>query len=148
MNESPEKLFEAGIALLQKNETNGAIHFLRRARKANPDNVCYGSYLGLCLARVDRRSEEALMLCKEAVKKEFFRPELFCNLGRVYLWRGNRAQAYKAFMKGLSLEKNNADIISELKQMGVRKAAVFPFLKRAHFVNRVGGKLLSSIGLR
>lgn len=148
MTNNPEELFQAGLALVHKRESNGAIHFLRRAVQACPDEVLYRSYLGLCLARVDRRSEEALQLCREAVEQEFFRAELFCNLGRVYLLRSEKGRAFKAFCRGLSVEKRNAEIIAELKKMGIRKAAVFPFLKRSHVINRMSGRVLASIGLR
>src|SRR5437867_2480856 len=60
----------------------------------------YLSYMGLALTLSQGRSEEGIKLCEQAVKREFYDPDLFCNLGIVYLRNRRRKEAFDMFRKG------------------------------------------------
>jgi Flp pilus assembly protein TadD len=118
-----------------------AAHVLRRALELDPREPRCLSYLGLCMATVNRRSSEALSLCEGALVAGCYDAILYCNLGKVYLLRGNRRKAYAAFSSGLKADPRNRDILSELRAMGIRQRAFFFSLPRGHAVNRFAGRM-------
>ena len=143
-----EEYFKAGLFLLKRDRTKEALAAFKKAFASKSGDPRYMSYTGLCMALAEGRTKEGIDLCEKAVRKEFFRPELFLNLGRVYLHSGNRKKAHLAFRKGLSLDRENMGIRQELDRMGVRKPPVFPFLDRKHPINKFAGKVLHKIRLR
>lgn len=98
---------------------------------------CYA----LSLAAVDANYERAVSLCVVASEKEFYNPEIYCNLGRILLLTGQKTSAIKAFRKGLKFDAGNAGIRSELAKLGLRKKPVLAFLPRQNFINRFFGKI-------
>src|SRR5512135_806078 len=143
-----EEYFKAGLFLLKRNKAKEALSAFKQALISKDSDPRYMSYTGLCMALAEGRTKEAVELCERAVEKEFYRPELFLNLGRVYLQAGNRKKAHVAFRKGLSLDRENRGIRQELERMGVRKPPVFPFLDRRHPINKMAGKVLHKMRLR
>lgn len=145
--EDPDEFFRAGLFLLKRDKVREALVAFKRALLARETEPRYMSYTGLCLA-LQRKVKEGLVLCEKAVEKEFFRSELFLNLGRAYLLAGNRRKAHMAFRKGMALDRENRDIRAALEQMGVRKPPIFPFLDRRHPINKLAGKVLYRLRLR
>ena len=143
-----EELYKAGLFLLKRDKVKEALAAFKRAFKIKGSEPRYMSYLGLCLAIAEGKSREAVTLCEKAVQMEFFRSELFLNLGRVYLISGNRKKAHMAFRKGLALDRENRNLRTELEKMGIRKPPVFPFLERKHPINKLAGKVLYRLRLR
>jgi Flp pilus assembly protein TadD len=143
-----EELYRAGVFLLKRDKTREALLAFRHAFALKETDPRYMSFLGLCLAMVDGKVREGLRLCEKAVEREFFRPELFLNLGRVYLMSGNRKKAHTVFRKGLAIDKDNLEIRYELERMGIRKPPVLPFLDRRNTVNKLAGKVLQRLRLR
>src|SRR5437867_1320993 len=90
----------------------------------------YVSYLGLALTLSQGKSEEGLKLCEQAVKREFFDPDLYCNLGIVYLRQRMKAPAFEAFQKGLNLKPGHMRILDELEKYDHRSEPFFTFLRR------------------
>src|SRR3990172_4143788 len=133
----PEELFKAGVFLLKRDKAREALSAFKRALFMKEKEPRYMSYTGLCLALTDGRTKEALVLCEKAVEREFYRAELFLNLGKGYLVAGNRRKAHDAFRKGMALDRDSREIRVELERMGVRKPPVFPFLDRKHPINKV-----------
>ena len=80
-------------------------------------------------------------MCRAAIVKNYFYPDLFCNLGKIYLLAGQREKAYYILNEGLKLDSANRDLHAELEKMGIRKPPVFPFLNRNHTLNCIAGKL-------
>lgn len=146
--QEPEELYKAGIFLLKRDKTREALVAFRHALAIRGAEPKYMSFYGLSLALVEGKLREALGLCEKAVGKEFYRPELYLNLGRVYLMAGNRKKAHMALRKGLALDRENMEIRSELERMGVRRPPVFPFLDRRNPANKVAGKVLHRLRLR
>ena len=143
-----EEFFQAGVFLLKRGRPKEALTAFRRALSIKDSEPRYLSYCGLCMARSGESIPEAVELCERAVRREFFRADLFLNLGKVYLMSGNRMKAHQAFRKARSLEQENTEVRQELQRMGVRKPPPLPFLDRGHPLNKIAGKMLHKMRLR
>ncbi len=143
-----EDYFRAGMLFLKREKYREALSAFRRALDLHALEPRYLSYTGYCLAHVEKRSRDAVDLCEKAVRIEFYRPELFLNLGRVYLLAGNKRKAHQTFWKGFALDRDNKELRAELEKMGIRKPPVFPFLDRKHPLNKIVGKALYNLRLR
>jgi tetratricopeptide (TPR) repeat protein len=137
----PEKLFGLGLTCLSQKLLHEAKRVFQQAHKLKPKEPRYGSYYGLSIALADRAYKEALQLCEAAALENFLYPDLFHNLGRVYLMAGRKGKAHQAFCKGLNMDPKNPDIIRELRKMGVRQKPPVSFLGRSNPVNKLMGKL-------
>ncbi|MBI5695109.1 MAG: tetratricopeptide repeat protein [Nitrospirae bacterium] len=146
--QDPEEFYKAGVFLLKRNRAKEALVAFKQALELRPTDPRFKSYFGLALAVSENRVKEALRICESTVEKEFFRSELYLNLGRVYLMAGNRRKAHQAFRKGLALDRDSNELKFELDRMGVRKQPVLPFLDRRHALNKLAGKLLHRLRLR
>ena len=146
--DDPEEFFKAGMFLLKRDKLKEAHAAFKRALFLREQEPRYMSYTGLTLAMAMGKTKEAVLLCEKAVTKEFFRSELFLNLGKVYLLAGNRKKAHIAFRKGMALDRDNRTLRGELEKMGIRKPPVFQFLDRRHPVNKLTGKVLHRLRLR
>jgi len=142
----PERLFKEALYYLQRREPNMATHVLNRALELQPGEPRCLSYLGLCMAMVSRRSNEALALCEEALTAGHHDAFFYCNLGKVHVLRGSRRKAYAAFIAGLKVDSRNRAIVKELRSMGIRKAAFFSSLPRGNVVNRFVGRMRNMLG--
>jgi Tfp pilus assembly protein PilF len=117
---------------------------MRRDRELNKDapNMKYQSYFGLCLARVSEKTGDAYRLCSQAAESEFYNPDVFLNLGKVALLRGDRRRAHDAFRRGLQIDVSHADLLGEIHRLGRRRRPLFAFLQRRHILNRLAGQLM------
>src|SRR3990172_10109332 len=61
------------------------------------------SYYGLCLA-YHQDIKAGLEHCRTALKREFYHPDLYLNLGKVYLKANQKASAVHILYKGLKLD--------------------------------------------
>ena len=129
------RCYKESIALFQQ-----AIELERQEGSKNP-RMKYVSYLGLALTISQGKSDEGMKLCEQAVKREFFDPDLFCNLGIVYLRHRMKSPAFEAFQKGLNLKPGHKRILEELEKYDQRTEPVFAFLPRGHALNRLAGRL-------
>jgi tetratricopeptide (TPR) repeat protein len=127
--------YKESIVLFQQ-----AIDLERQEGAKNP-KMKYMSYLGLALTLLQGRSEEGQKLCEQAVKREFFDPDLYCNLGIVYLRNRMKAQAFEAFQKGLNLRAGHPRILDELEKYDRRRDPILSFLPRGHYLNRMLGRV-------
>lgn len=126
-SKNPEKLFDFGLLMLKANKVWKALLAFKQAYEIKPKEARFLSYYGLCIAKVEKNATKAIPLCEKAVEKNIFHADLFCNLGKVYLQKRDRKKAYNAFIKGLSIDKRNKELINELKKMGIRKQPFFTF---------------------
>lgn len=120
---------------------------LADALKVFEEDICFTqsplamSYYAVSLASVEKNFDKALSLCLMAAEKEFYNPEIYLNLGRIFLLNGQKSVAYKAFRKGLRFDSGNTAIRDELKKMGMRRRPVISFLPRNSAINKFLGKL-------
>ncbi|MBI1951995.1 MAG: hypothetical protein HYS34_11620 [Acidobacteria bacterium] len=144
---SSEVAWRNGIQFLERRSYKESIALLRQAidleRTEGTKNprMKFVSYLGLALTLSQGRSDEGLKLCEQAVKREFFDPDLYCNLGIVYLRHRMKSPAFEAFQKGLNLKPGHRRILEELEKYDHRTEPVFAFLPRGHALNRLAGRL-------
>jgi Flp pilus assembly protein TadD len=146
--DDPQELLRAGIFLLRRDEPREAMRLLERARKLDSRNPMTRSYLGLAMALARSGTRQAVDLCEDAVNGGTFHPELYHNLGRVYLLAGDRRRARLAFLEGLKLDQDHPDITQDLKTLGMRNLPPLSVVHRDHPMNKYLGIALKRLGLR
>jgi tetratricopeptide (TPR) repeat protein len=144
---SSDEPFRKGVAALDTKAPHEALAFFQKAldlgREEDPLQIRmkHLSWFGLALTLAKGRSEEAVKLCEQAIKRNFLDPDLFCNLGIVYLRNGRRALAFEALKKGLRVQPGHARTLEELERYERRSLPVFPFLHRDNTLNILFGKM-------
>lgn len=140
---SPQELLERGLALCRGGDWERGLECLGQITEGaglELPGVFY-SYLGHGIARCEGRVAEGLRLCRHGVKVEFYQPENYLNLARVYLLGGNRQRAWASLEQGLKVDRRHPGLRRLLKEMGARKRPVIPFLHRDNPLNRLLGRL-------
>ena len=96
-----EEAFKRGLACLERRSYQEAavsfqfaIDLDARPGQKTQSNMRFLSFLGLALNLTQVRSDEGLKMCEQAAKREFFDPDVFCNLGIVYLRHRQRGPAF------------------------------------------------------
>ncbi len=105
------------------------------------------SYYALSIAVVEKKYEQAVSLCIMAVGKEFYNPDIYLNLGKIYLMSNRKALAMKAFKKGLKIDNAHQELWEEVKTMGMRRRPPISFLSRKNIMNKVLGLLKTRCSL-
>ena len=134
-----DDLFDQGLALFQRQSHAAARDRFQAANIAEPDHARSRSYLGVCVAISERHFEEAIALCTSASKQEFYNPEVYLNLARVYLHFGFKAEGRRYLLRGQMIDPANEELHQALANLGQRVEPVLRFLPRGHFVNRLLG---------
>lgn len=142
-----EESFQKGVEALAQGKSLEALALFESAiaierqfggERAQPR---YVSYYGLCLVLQNRKLVDALALCREAVEAEFFNPDLYCNLVRVLVAAGRRAEAYGVALRGLRWESRHSGLQRELRSLGSRRKPVIRFLSRNNPINVFLGRM-------
>jgi tetratricopeptide (TPR) repeat protein len=133
--------FREGVELLKNEYPEKALLKLRRAFESDKRNPYYISFLGLSIARAEQNWEQALDLCETAVKLNSKEIKFHLNLIEVYALAGWREKALRKLDSALKLFGNDARLKRFRAKIVQRRASVFPFLGRSHFLNRELGKL-------
>ena len=144
---SSEDIYRKGLVALDKRSYQEAVTLFRaaieqeRQEGTKSPRMKYLSYLGLAATLGNPRSDEGLKLCEQAVRREFFDPDVYCNLGIVLLRNRQKARAFDAFQKGLNLKPGYRRITEELNRYERRSDPIFTFLPRQHPINVLAGRL-------
>lgn len=93
------------------------------------------SYFGLCLALVQKKFKPAIELCKRATALQFYNPDHYVNLTRVYAAAGQRKKAVETAEAGLKQHADYQPLLAARAALGVRARPAVPFLDRAHPIN-------------
>lgn len=94
------------------------------------------SFFGLSLALVRKQQIKlAIELCRRAIELEFFNPDHYANLARVYSAAGNRRKAVETAEEGLKLHPEDEYLLNVRQSLGVRAAPALPFLDRSNPIN-------------
>ena len=128
-----------GILHCRRGEWHSGLHYLQQVELGGGDVTLpglYYSYLGLALARCQRRHSEGIELCERAVSLGFFDPENFLNLAWARMLAGDRRGALDAVERGLKLESRHAALKELAQRLGRRRPPVLSFLPREHPLNR------------
>jgi len=119
------------------------------ARRAGaPAPMKYLSYYGLCLAMGTDRLPDAREICENALRRAPADPEIYLNLGRVYLVVRERGRAFETFVRGLKVDRRHRGLLGALKAIGFRRRPVLGFLARRHPINRLLGRLSAALRAR
>lgn len=140
--ESSKEQFNIGLKYLKEDKADQALKAFEKAYKEDKEDPYYLSYYGMCKAMRAGEIGLGLELCTRAIKKEFFKAEFYLNLGKVYMYAGNKKGAIKVFLKGLKFDPNNEEINKYLIELGFRSKPVIPVLTRTNPVNKFLGILI------
>ena len=133
--------FREGIKLLKNEYPQKALVRLQRAFESDKHNPYYISFLGLAIARAQRKWNQASDLCEIAVQLRPKEIQFHLNLGEVYTLAGRREQALDKLQYALELFGDDARLVQARGKVEKRRAPVLPFFGRGHFLNRELGKL-------
>lgn len=141
------------ILLMRKNQKN-ALELMRDASEHYPEDPFILSYYGCLEAIANKKYKFGIDTCDRAIKilkekvpfgEEFFYPVLYLNLGRAYLAAGKKKNASDAFNKGFEMDRENRDLLMELRRLGIRKKPAVSFLGRSNPINKYIGMLLHKL---
>lgn len=104
------------------------------------------SYYALSLASSEGEFDEARDLCVRALKRDLDNPQIYYNLGRIFLLAEDKELAFDAFSKGLKKDKCHVGIRRELASLGIRRNRVINFLSRRNPFNMLLGKVTYKLG--
>jgi len=133
---SSRETFERARVLFDEGDVPAALSLLEPAYARDGNDARVRSWYGLCLGLSERRFEEAVALCQSAAKQEFFNPDLYLNLARLYLAFGFKSEGVRYLRRGLMIDPSHREILDMLRDLGDRAAPVLGFLPRRHPVNR------------
>lgn len=105
-------------------------------RIQTPKDASGLSFFGLSLALVRKQQIKlAIELCRRAIELEFFNPDHYANLARVYSAAGNRRKAVETAEEGLKLHPEDEYLLNVRQSLGVRAVPALPFLDRSNPIN-------------
>jgi predicted Zn-dependent protease len=128
-----EEHYRRGLTLLEGGHGDDAFAHLSRAYLTDPQSARYRSAYALALALVRGQFLGAAELARAAVRQEFYNPDLYLNLARIYLTFDMKSDAIRE------------QIQTRLVELGVRRRPLFRFLPRNHVVNRLLGRVQSRV---
>ncbi len=148
---STEDLFDKVLGLMKDGKEREAFEVLKKIVDNIPSSIYeiearYLSYYGYLMGKVGHDYQRGIELCNEAIKKEFFHPDFYLNLGRLYLAVNNRGMAVKAFYKGLRIDRTDQGLLKEVQKLGIRKQPIFSFMRRENLVNKSFGRIRALLG--
>jgi Flp pilus assembly protein TadD len=133
--------FKQGFILLRNGHSAEALEYLRHAAELEQQNPYYLSFLGVAVARAQRKWSAAVKFCETALNSRRSEAQLYLNLAEVYVSAGRRDEAVAVLDRGLIYFRADARIRRARANLGRRCSPVMPFLERGHFLNRSLGKL-------
>jgi predicted Zn-dependent protease len=133
--------FKEGVKLLQKGQSAAALERLRNAVQLHHQNPYYISFLGVAMARSERKWPVAVEFCEKALSSKRSEAQLYLNMAEVYVSAGRRDDAIAVLDKGLIYISTDARMKRARANLGKRSSPVLPFLERGHFLNRSLGRL-------
>ena len=133
--------FKHGVDLLRNGYPSDAMPYFRSAAEAEEQNPYYLSFLGVSVARSQRKWDSAVTLCEAAVRLKRDEPQLYLNLASVYVSASRREKAIEVLDSALTRFRRNAPVERERNKLGKRGSPVLSFLPREHSLNRTLGRL-------
>jgi tetratricopeptide (TPR) repeat protein len=133
--------FRRGVEFLKNEYPQKALVRLRRAFESDKHNAYYSSFLGLAIARAQRKWDQASELCEIAVQLKPKEIQFHLNLGEVYALAGRREKALDKLDHALEIFGEDARLKQARSKVQNRRALLLPFFGRKHFLNRNLGKL-------
>jgi tetratricopeptide (TPR) repeat protein len=97
------------------------------------------SFLGVSLARAERKWGPALELCETALSLKRNEAQFYLNLAEVYTSSGRREEALSTLDRALMSLGNDSRIQAARQKLGRRRSPALPFLDRQNALNRYLG---------
>ena len=138
---NPMTEFREGVELLKNEYPQKALAKLRRAYECDKHNPYFMSFLGLSIARAQRKWDLASELCETAVQLKPKEIQFYLNLGEVYAASGMRERALDKLDDAMQLFGEDARLKQARSKVQNRRNPILPFFGREHFLNRELGKL-------
>src|SRR5260370_15060630 len=142
--------FKKGVELLRNEYPQKALPRLQRAFESDKHNPYYISFLGLSIARAQRKWDQACELCEIAVQLKPKEMQFHLNLGEVYASEALREKALDKLDEALELFGEDTRLKRARSMLVNRRRPILPVMRREHFLNRELGKLrhrtLKSLG--
>src|SRR5260370_868451 len=138
---NPMAEFREGVELLKNEYPQKALAKLRRAYECDKHNPYFMSFLGLSIARAQRKWDLASELCETAVKLKPKEIQFYLNLGEVYAASGMRERALDKLDDAVQLFGEDARLKQARSKVQHRRNPILPFFVRTHFLNRELRKL-------
>ena len=113
--------FKTGLNLLRDNYAERALPHMRRAVDLDKNNPYYMSYLGVVLARSEKKWGEAERLCDSAVRMKRNQAQLYLNLADVYKNAGRRDDAVEALQAGLKFARRDVRLTIAMNKLLPRR---------------------------
>jgi tetratricopeptide (TPR) repeat protein len=148
---SAENAFRRGLAELVDGEAAKAAESFQSAilievqQGVRRPQMRYLSYYGLARAQANGTTPQAIQACETAARRDFFNPDLLLNLGKVYLLAGKMTKALATFQRGLELAPRHKALQTEFAKIDRREAPPLSLVNRSHPLNKMLGKLRSSL---
>ncbi|HEX4642031.1 MAG TPA: tetratricopeptide repeat protein [Candidatus Acidoferrales bacterium] len=128
--------FKQGVRRLRESQPHDALQHFRNAADLEKNNPYFLSFVGVSLARAERKWAPALTLCEAALSMKRNDAQLYLNLAEVYTAAGRREEAL------LTLDRARASLgpVARVQQarlkLGQRRSPALPFLDRQNVLNR------------
>lgn len=142
---SPEEHYRRGLALLEGGHGHDGFEHLSRAYLADPQSARFRSGYALALALVRGQFLGAVELARAAVRQEFYNPDLYLSLARIYLAFDCRAEAVRYLRRGMMIDPENERLRTKLRELGMRRRPLIRFLPRGHLINRLLGRFQARV---
>ena len=139
VSEEYSELVSRGIEECDSGNTLGALIYLEKASRKGKTPLL-NSYLAYCLAMEHENYREAIELGIGAVNEQSRNLVLYLNLAKVYILAGQRNNALKVLRQATKRGRDGR-ILRLIKNLGIRKKPVLPFLQRENLINIFLGKL-------
>jgi predicted Zn-dependent protease len=133
--------FKEAIELLKGGYTKNALPHLRRSVEIDSSNPYYLSFLGVAIARSEKRWSEAVKLCETAVQLKRKELQLHLNLAEVYASAGRRESAIYTLDRAMESFGPNVRLVKARSRVEKRRPPILPFLRRTNPLNKSLGKL-------
>jgi tetratricopeptide (TPR) repeat protein len=132
--------FKEGVALLKNGYPQRALVRLRSAFNFEQRNPYYLSFLGLAIARAERKWDQSSELCEIAVQLKRSEVQFHLNLAEVYQLAGRRSKAIDTLDAALELFNDDERLKRARGRVEKRSTPVLSFLDRDNVLNKHLGK--------
>src|SRR5260370_39670412 len=132
---NPMAEFKEGGELLKNEYPQKALAKLRRAYECDKHNPYFMSFLGLSIARAQRKWDLASELCETAVQLKPKEIQFYLNLGEVYAASGMRERALAKLDDAVQLFGEDARLKQTRSKMQNRRKPILPFFGRTPCLN-------------
>jgi tetratricopeptide (TPR) repeat protein len=133
--------FKQGVQLLKGGYPQRALVELRRCVEIESANPYYLSFLGLAIARAERKWAEATKLCETALQMKRKELQLHLNMAEVYASAGHRESAIDTLDRAIESFGPDARLVKARSRIEKRRSPILPFLPRQNALNVSLGKL-------